>query len=45
MAWRRTITWTNAYTIHWRIYAVLGGDELVNIAANLLMVDIATSGI
>ena len=25
---RQAIIWTNADTIHWRIYATLGGDEL-----------------
>ena len=25
---RRAIIWTNAGPIHWRIYAVIGGDEL-----------------
>ena len=28
MAWRLIINWTNAVSIHWRIYAALGGDEL-----------------
>ena len=32
---RQAIIWTNADPIHWRIYAVLGGDELT--ALNLLM--------
>ena len=27
--WRQAITWTNAYPDHWRIYAALGGDELI----------------
>ena len=26
---RQAIIWTNADPIHWRIYAVLGADELV----------------
>ena len=25
---RQAIIWTNADTVHWRIYAALGGDEL-----------------
>ena len=25
---RQAITWTNDGPVHWRIYAVLGGDEL-----------------
>ena len=25
---RQAITWTNAYPVHWRMYAALGGDEL-----------------
>ena len=25
---RLAIIWTNADTIHWRIYATLGGDDL-----------------
>ena len=29
MAWRRSITWTNAGSVYWRIYAALGGDELI----------------
>ena len=29
MAWRQAITWTNAGPVHWRIYAALGGDELM----------------
>ena len=30
MAWRGTgdIIWNNSDTVHWRIYALLGGDEL-----------------
>ena len=24
---RQAIIWNNAYPIHWRIYAALGGDE------------------
>ena len=24
----QAITWTNAYSVHWRIYVALGGDEL-----------------
>ena len=32
MAWRRTgekaIIWTNALLVHWRVYVVLGEDEL-----------------
>ena len=28
--WRQYIIWTNADLIHWRIYAALGGDELIN---------------
>ena len=27
---RQAIIWTNADPIHWRIYAVLGGDELTD---------------
>ena len=23
---RQAIAWTNAYPVHWRIYAALGGD-------------------
>ena len=30
---RQAITWTNADSIHWRIYAALGGDELTNMCA------------
>ena len=26
---RQTIIWTNADSVHWRIYAGLGGDELL----------------
>ena len=26
---RKTITWNNADLVHWRIYAALGGDELI----------------
>ena len=26
---RQAIIWNNAYLIHWRIYAALGGDELM----------------
>ena len=26
---RQDIIWTNADPIHWRIYAILGGDELI----------------
>ena len=26
---RQTIIWTNADPIHWRIYAALGGDDLM----------------
>ena len=26
---RQAIIWTNADPIHWRIYAALGGDELI----------------
>ena len=26
---RRAIIWTNADQIHWRVYAALGGDELI----------------
>ena len=26
---RQAITWTNAGPVHWRIYAALGGDELI----------------
>ena len=26
---RQAIVWTNADPIHWRIYAELGGDELM----------------
>ena len=29
---RQTIIWTNADLIHWRIYAELGGDELLRIS-------------
>ena len=28
MPWRRTITWTNADPVHWRIYTAPGRDEL-----------------
>ena len=28
--WRQTITWTNVDTIHQRIYAAPGGDELIS---------------
>ena len=28
MAWQ-AIIWTNADPVHWRIYAALGGDELI----------------
>ena len=27
--WRQAIIWTNADPIHWRIYAELEGDELI----------------
>ena len=27
---RQAIIWTNADPIHWRIFAALGGDELIN---------------
>ena len=27
---RQAIIWTNADPIHWRIYAVLGGDKLID---------------
>ena len=30
---RQAIIWTNADSIHWRIYAALGGDEL-NVVLN-----------
>ena len=30
MAWRQAIIWTNADSIHWRIYAALGEAELTN---------------
>ena len=26
---RQAIIWTNADPVHWRIYAALGGDELI----------------
>ena len=26
---RQVITWTNADTVYWRIYAALGGDGLI----------------
>ena len=29
MAWRQAITWTNDDPVQWRIYAALGGDELM----------------
>ena len=29
IAWSQVIIWTNAYPIHWHIYAALGGDELM----------------
>ena len=32
MAWRQAIIWTNADSIHWRIYATLAGDELSSVA-------------
>ena len=28
---RQAIIWTNADPIHWRIYAALGGDELIKV--------------
>ena len=31
---RQAIIWTNADPIHWRIYASLGGDELIPEAMN-----------
>ena len=36
MAWRRTgdITWTNDDPVHWRIYAAVGGDELMQKRCN-----------
>ena len=27
---RKSITWTNSDPVHWRIYAVLRGDEVIN---------------
>ena len=27
---QQAIIWTNAYPIHWRIYAALGVDELIS---------------
>ena len=27
---RQAITWTNDDPLHWRIYAALGGDELIH---------------
>ena len=29
---RQAITWTNADSVHWRIYAALGGDGLINVS-------------
>ena len=31
MARRQAIIWTNADPVYWRIYAVLGGDELTSV--------------
>ena len=31
---RQTIIWTNADPIHWRIYAALGGDKLMDLPAH-----------
>ena len=30
---RQAIIWTNAYPVHWRIYAALGGDELTAVGS------------
>ena len=33
---RQAIIWTNAHMNHWRIYAALGGDELMGAWTNSL---------